>query len=59
MPDKVHRLIAHETSQHRACWMTSPWCTAPHLSSGGELSAVAGMIFLFKLPGRLVAQRRV
>jgi hypothetical protein len=37
--------------------ITAPFsCNAPHLSSGGELSAVAEVVFPFKLPGRLGAQ---
>jgi hypothetical protein len=31
----------------------------PHLSSGCELSAAAGVVFAFKLPERLVAQAGV
>jgi hypothetical protein len=40
-------------------WMRPDDGTAPHVSSGGELSAVPGMICLFNLPGWFVAQGRV
>jgi hypothetical protein len=42
--------LAVSTSSELRC------CNAPHLSSGGELSAVAGVVFPFKLSGWLVAQ---
>ena len=35
--------------------VTQYLCSAPHLSSGHKRRAVAGVVFPFKLPGRLVA----
>ena len=44
------------THIHSVAGLTGGCCNAPQLSSGGEVSAVAGVVFSFKLSGRLVAQ---
>jgi predicted ATPase with chaperone activity len=48
---------AIETTRiHSVAGLTGGCCNAPQLLSGGEVSAVAGVVFSFKLSGRLVAQ---